>query len=137
MPKARKVSRRPIKSTKLMKTNRKIKRSRTEQPMNDTQLEKLTLVELRELAKLVEKTIGERQINERNSLREKLQEMAEEAGFSLSEVLGGGRGKSRRTVATKFANPADPMETWTGRGRQPRWLTAKLKAGAKLDDFRL
>ena len=25
--------------------------------------------------------------------------------------------------------------TWAGRGAQPRWLRAKLKAGAKLEDF--
>jgi DNA-binding protein H-NS len=26
-------------------------------------------------------------------------------------------------------------DTWAGRGVQPRWLTAALKAGKKLDDF--
>ena len=25
--------------------------------------------------------------------------------------------------------------TWAGRGAQPRWLTAAIKAGAKRDDF--
>jgi DNA-binding protein H-NS len=27
--------------------------------------------------------------------------------------------------------------TWAGRGAKPRWLAAKLKAGAKLKDFEL
>ena len=26
--------------------------------------------------------------------------------------------------------------TWTGRGRKPKWLIAAINAGAKLDDFR-
>jgi DNA-binding protein H-NS len=26
-------------------------------------------------------------------------------------------------------------ETWTGRGKQPRWLVAQLEKGAKLEDF--
>ena len=26
-------------------------------------------------------------------------------------------------------------ETWTGRGKQPRWLVAELEKGAKLEDF--
>jgi DNA-binding protein H-NS len=38
-------------------------------------------------------------------------------------------------VVPKYRNPAQPAETWAGRGKQPRWLTALLKAGKKLDDF--
>ena len=45
--------------------------------------------------------------------------------------------KAKRKVAVKFANPADKSETWTGRGRMPRWLAAKVKGGAKLDQFAL
>ncbi|MBC6812953.1 DNA-binding protein, partial [Acinetobacter baumannii] len=26
-------------------------------------------------------------------------------------------------------------ETWTGRGKQPRWLVAEIETGAKLEDF--
>jgi DNA-binding protein H-NS len=47
---------------------------------------------------------------------------------------------ARRTypqVFPKYRNPADPSETWTGRGKQPRWLTAQLKSGKKIDDFRI
>ena len=37
----------------------------------------------------------------------------------------------------KYQNPGDPVETWSGRGKQPRWLVAQLRAGKKLDDFRI
>src|SRR4051794_27597685 len=40
-------------------------------------------------------------------------------------------------VLPKYRNPAKPDETWAGRGKQPRWLTAQLKLGKKLDDFRI
>jgi DNA-binding protein H-NS len=40
-------------------------------------------------------------------------------------------------VFPKYKNPAQPQETWAGRGKQPRWLTAQLKSGKKLDDFRI
>jgi DNA-binding protein H-NS len=40
-------------------------------------------------------------------------------------------------VFPKFKNPMRPSETWTGRGKQPRWLTAQLRSGKKLDDFRI
>jgi DNA-binding protein H-NS len=38
-------------------------------------------------------------------------------------------------VLPKFQNPADPAETWAGRGKQPRWLVTQLKAGKKMNDF--
>src|ERR1700686_3305387 len=40
-------------------------------------------------------------------------------------------------VFPKYRNPAKPEETWAGRGKQPRWLTAQLKSGKKLDYFRI
>ena len=40
-------------------------------------------------------------------------------------------------VVPKFRNPKQPSETWAGRGKQPRWLTAQLRSGKKLDDFRI
>jgi DNA-binding protein H-NS len=40
-------------------------------------------------------------------------------------------------VFPKYRNPADPSETWAGRGKQPRWLTAQLKSGKRIDDFRI
>jgi DNA-binding protein H-NS len=40
-------------------------------------------------------------------------------------------------VFPKYQNPAQPAETWAGRGRQPRWLTTQLKSGKKLDEFRM
>jgi DNA-binding protein H-NS len=40
-------------------------------------------------------------------------------------------------VFPKYRNPAEPTETWAGRGKQPRWLTAQLRIGKKLDDFRI
>ena len=40
-------------------------------------------------------------------------------------------------VAPKYRNPERPSETWAGRGKTPRWLTAQLKSGKRIDDFRI
>jgi DNA-binding protein H-NS len=40
-------------------------------------------------------------------------------------------------VLPKYRNPSDPKETWAGRGKQPRWLTAQLKSGKKLEEFQI
>jgi len=47
------------------------------------------------------------------------------------------RGALIRRCFRNNSNPAKPSETWAGRGKQPRWLTAQLRAGKKLDDFRI
>lgn len=40
-------------------------------------------------------------------------------------------------VLPKYFNPQSPSKTWSGRGKQPRWLVEALKSGHKLDDFRI
>lgn len=40
-------------------------------------------------------------------------------------------------VMPKYQNPAQPSETWSGRGKVPRWLAAQLSAGKKIDNFRI
>ncbi len=42
----------------------------------------------------------------------------------------------RKTVAIKYRDPDNPENTWTGRGRMPRWMTAAIEGkGAKKEDF--
>jgi DNA-binding protein H-NS len=38
-------------------------------------------------------------------------------------------------VLPKYQNPNKPSETWSGRGKQPRWLTAALQTGQMIEDF--
>lgn len=49
-----------------------------------------------------------------------------------------GLGRPRRAyppVPPKYRNPTDPMQTWSGRGKQPRWVGSQIQAGRRLDDF--
>ena len=50
-----------------------------------------------------------------------------------------GNGKTHplkgRTVAPKYRDPADPSQTWAGRGQAPRWLVAYENQGRKRDEF--
>ena len=48
------------------------------------------------------------------------------------------RQKARRPypkVPPKYRNPERPSETWSGRGKQPRWVGAHLRSGMKVDDL--
>ncbi|ENV38955.1 H-NS histone family protein [Acinetobacter venetianus] len=65
--------------------------------------------------------------------------IAEKVGFSVEELLEVGEQKRKKTtrkaVEPRYRNKNNTEETWTGRGKQPRWLVAELEKGAKLEDF--
>jgi len=65
--------------------------------------------------------------------------IAEGIGFSVEELLEVGEQKRKKTtrkaVEPRYRNKSNTEETWTGRGKQPRWLVAELEKGAKLEDF--
>jgi DNA-binding protein H-NS len=71
-------------------------------------------------------------------LRAKISEMVKAEGFAIEDVFGGvgnRRNGVRRKVKPKYRNPADPMQTWTGRGKRPRWYNAALADGKKEKDL--
>jgi DNA-binding protein H-NS len=69
--------------------------------------------------------------------KKKLEQRLEQ--LRLSGASDGPRHERRPypRVIPKYRNPAKPDETWAGRGKQPRWLSALLRAGKNLDDFRI
>lgn len=97
-------------------------------------VDELTLKELVELEGRVKKAISVAKERERVEIKQKIEALATNSGFSVTELFSG-RSTKGKTVAPKYMNPDNKSETWTGRGRKPRWLTAKLDKGAKLEDF--
>lgn len=73
--------------------------------------------------------------------------LIESRGFTIAEIFGitsPGRGRkakpiddARVHVAPKYRNPENQAETWTGRGRQPKWVAAKIAAGGTLDSLKI
>ena len=100
-------------------------------------LEKMSYGELAEMEREVARLKVGKQSAEREALREKLGDMAKEHGFDIRELFGkGGRRMGKGTVAVKYRDPKNPENTWTGRGRMPRWMTAATKGNkAKKEDF--
>lgn len=92
--------------------------------MRDSQLEKMSLKDLRDLKSQIDGMIPRKEREERDEVRRKLEAIAREAGMSVSELFGRGAGGRRKggKVAPKYRNPKNPSETWTGRGRRPRWM---------------
>jgi len=71
-------------------------------------------------------------------LREKVHALIKAEGYAFEDIFGSTRGKAKRstgTVAPKYRNPANPAQTWSGRGKRPHWFNDALKAGKKEKDL--
>ena len=102
-------------------------------------LTEMSLQELKRLQRDVERAIASFEQRQLAAARAELEARARELGFSLAELVSadGSTAKSKRAAAQpRYRNPKNPEETWSGRGRQPRWLTVALTSvGAKIEDF--
>lgn len=105
--------------------------------MAKSNLEKLSLDELKALQKDVEKAIADYQSRKRKEAIEAVKAAAKEHGFSLSELSGGTATKKGKMSKSppKYRHPQNPEMTWTGRGRQPAWIKEALEDGRSLDEF--
>ncbi|MBD3785365.1 MAG: H-NS histone family protein [Sphingomonadales bacterium] len=101
----------------------------------DMDLDTLSLSELRALRTKVDRAIVTYEDRKKKEALSELDEIARKMGYSLAELTGVSSAKSRKAVAPKYANPADASQTWTGRGRKPKWVEAALAEGKSLDDL--
>ena len=99
-------------------------------------LEKLSLDELKALQNEVAVAIFN--FEKKSGNLSWVKALAHAKGFSLKELLDNSNGKStKKPVAPKYADPANPENTWTGRGRKPKWLVTALESGRTAEDFAL
>ena len=99
-------------------------------------LNNLNLSELKRLQSDVAKAIDSYEDRKKKEARSALEAKAKEMGFSLAELLGDApKERKRSTVAAKYCHPENSSLTWTGRGRQPKWVAEALAAGKALSDL--
>jgi DNA-binding protein H-NS len=84
----------------------------------------------------IDAVLGTKVAGERRALENELAKLTRFEPGGTRSKLSLGRG-ARGKVAPKFRNPENPGETWAGRGLKPRWLSAAIKTGKKLEDFRI
>ena len=94
-----------------------------------------SLEDLKKIKKQVDQAINKYKSRALANARKELEKTAKSLGFSLSEVVLTAPVKSK--VAAKYANPKDPSQTWTGRGRKPRWVEALVQKGSTLKDLEI
>ncbi|MBF9059556.1 H-NS histone family protein [Rhodobacterales bacterium HKCCSP123] len=98
-------------------------------------LEKMTLEELKQHQKDIEKAIKTFEARKLAEARVALEKQAEKLGVKLSDVVGGSSTTAKSVSPPKYMHPENPEKTWTGRGRKPKWIEEGLAAGKKLEDF--
>jgi DNA-binding protein H-NS len=121
-------------------------------------LDAMTVAELRQLRDEIQTALSGKIEMEREELQQKIDELSEletsvagdggkglqssqrEAGLRSRRVAAAkANGKSHplkgSTVAPKYRDPADPGQTWAGRGQAPRWLVAYENQGRKREEF--
>ncbi len=67
-------------------------------------------------------------------VKTKVNALLKAEGVTFAQVYGRRRTGRTAKVPPKYRNPNGP-ETWSGRGKRPRWFVAALKAGKKEKDL--
>ena len=99
-------------------------------------LNTLSLEELKDLQDKVAIAIFDFERRKKAETLIELKALAQSRGFSLDELLDNGKGnKKKAPVAAKYSDPANPDNTWSGRGRKPKWLAVALENGDSIENF--
>ena len=98
---------------------------------------KLSMDELKQLRKDVEKAIKGFADRRRAEARKALESVAKDHGMTLDEIVGGSGKKRKVKPAIKYVNPDNPLQTWSGRGRQPGWYKTAVASGKKPESMEI
>lgn len=103
--------------------------------MSTIDYDKFDRSDLLNIMKEIPLELKKRDKSMKKELREKMHKLAEEAGYSLDDIIVGTKVKPTKKAAPKYQNPEDDSVTWTGRGRKPLWIIAALESGLSLEDL--
>lgn len=101
--------------------------------------ESMTVDELWLLYEELSQVLSVRLTSEKRELEKRLAQLQRENKTRPSEAMDVASPPRERRhyprVLPKYQNPSAPSETWSGRGKTPRWLTAALKTGHSIEEF--
>ena len=98
-------------------------------------LNNYSLKELKDLQSQVVNAISSFEDRKKKAALAELEEVARSKGFTLAELTGVSVVRKRAPATAKYANPANKSDTWSGRGRKPRWFSEALAKGKKPEDL--
>jgi DNA-binding protein H-NS len=104
-------------------------------------LDAMSLDELWSLHEVISAILLERMQDQKRQLEKRLS-LLNPGAHSFESLNASHRDDNRTTrrkypeVRPRYRNP-ETSETWSGRGKQPKWLMAAMDAGRSLDDLRI
>ena len=75
--------------------------------------------------------------SEKLKLERRLSELRQTPASQSNGSSGRPERRPYPKVQPKYRNPDRTTETWSGRGKQPRWFNALLQSGRQIDDLRI
>jgi DNA-binding protein H-NS len=110
--------------------------------MKKFNLESMSVDDLWSLHEQIPEILSARITSEKRELEKRLAVLGRGRGavegndISLSYNANGKARRKYPRVLPKYRNPVT-SETWSGRGKTPRWLVAAIKTGRKIEDFKI
>lgn len=96
----------------------------------------LSIAELNATIAEAQTALEAKKESEKEDLRNEVLELVQSRGFSMEELFNiEGKPKKKGKLPPTHRDPNNPNNTWTGRGRKPRWLQEALDVGGKMEDF--
>jgi DNA-binding protein H-NS len=104
-------------------------------------LDAMSVDEMWQLHEKISQVLSVRLASEKRELEKRLGQLRREKEMRQTEPTETSLKATPRErrkyprVYPKYRNPNEPSETWSGRGKQPRWLAAALKTGHAIEEF--
>ena len=98
----------------------------------------MSIDEMWQLHEEISRVLSVRLTMEKRGLEKRLAQLRREKPQPSDTPSSEGPPRERRKyprVYPKYRNSKEPSETWSGRGKQPRWLTEALKTGHTIEEF--
>ena len=101
-------------------------------------LKGLSLTELKSLSARIDKAILRLEKQQKQQALAAIEKLAKAHGLELSDLVRQPGEPKKQAKAKKgkkapskpmYRNPADPKQTWSGKGRRPGWYVAAIEAG--------
>ena len=99
-------------------------------------LNNMSLDELKRLNKAVTREITNFPDKAKTAARIELETKARELGYSMKDFSGTVTStRQKRQVIVRYRNPNNLADTWTGKGRQPKWFIDAVASGKSRSDL--
>ncbi len=106
-------------------------------------LESMSIDEMWQLHERIIQILSNKLTSEKRELEKRLAKLRQDKNMPRpvsQDQQAKERVKKRRKyprVFPRYRNPDNHAETWSGRGKQPRWLAAALTRGRAIEEFKI